>query len=202
MSKNLLNQSPKMSLPAGESIQIGVQKTTAVPDPECSKPVVVEAKKETKTEPTKAEAKRPETMATGSESKEKIKALVAEDNRVNQLLIRIMFQHLGHQPFLQAEMVGNGKLAVEAVQRTTFDSVLMDVQLPILDGLSAIRALSPPASQVPIYALSADTPGSGPMEESGLDGYLKKPINWDMMSQLISQIQAAKDELYGKVFVH
>ncbi|CAM6120556.1 unnamed protein product [Calypogeia fissa] len=179
---------------AGESIRTGVQKTAAVPEPECSKPVVAEAKKETKTEPTKTEAKRPETKATGSESKEKIKVLVAEDNRVNQLLIRKMFQHFGHQ----AEIVGNGKLAVEAVQRTTFDLVLMDVQMPILDGLSAtkaIRALSPPASQVPIYALSADTPGSGPLEETGLDGYLKKPINWDMMSQLISQIQAAKDEL-------
>ncbi|CAM6123906.1 unnamed protein product [Calypogeia fissa] len=121
-----------MSLPAGESIQIGVQTTTAVPDPECSKPVVVEAKKETKTEPTKAEVKRPETMATGSEKP---------------------FPHQHHR-------------------------------------------------YPPIYALSADTPGSGPMEETGLDGYLKKPINWDMKSQLISQIQAAKDELYGKVFVH
>lgn len=103
--------------------------------------------------------------------------------------------NVGDHESFQVEIVGNGKLAVEAVQKTCFDLVLMDVQMPILDGLSAtkaIRALPPPTSQIPIHALSADTPGSGPIEETGLDGYLKKPIAWDMMSQLISQILAAK----------
>lgn len=93
-------------------------------------------------------------------------------------------------------MVGNGKLAVEAVQKKVYDLVLMDVQMPILDGLSAtkaIRALPAPTSRLPIYALSADTPGSGPMEETGLDGYLSKPIAWEKISGLVEKILAVKN---------
>jgi CheY-like chemotaxis protein len=96
------------------------------------------------------------------------------------------------------EVVGNGKLAVEAVQRTNFDLVLMDVQMPILDGLSAtkaIRGLPPPTSLIPIYALSADTPGSGPLEETGLDGYIKKPIVWNVISRLVDETLAGQRQL-------
>lgn len=128
-----------------------------------------------------------------NEETKSVSVLVAEDNKVNQLLIRKIFRHYKHE----VELVGNGKLAVEAVQRKTYDLVLMDLQMPVLDGLSAtraIRALLTPMSKVPIYALSADAlaPESGPMEETGLDGYLSKPIVWEDMSEVVDKVLAAK----------
>ncbi|KAJ7527709.1 hypothetical protein O6H91_16G067800 [Diphasiastrum complanatum] len=126
--------------------------------------------------------------SNGDQSKS-IRVLVAEDNKVNQLLIRKMFNHYG----LQVELVGNGKLAVEAVQKETYDLVLMDLQMPILDGLSAtkaIRGLNQPLSCIPIYALSADAlaPECGPIEETGLNGYLSKPIVWEKMAEVIEKV--------------
>ncbi|KAL2611752.1 hypothetical protein R1flu_023444 [Riccia fluitans] len=142
--------------------------------------------------PTQSPTVRKEIVETSTVEKSQINVLVAEDNIVNQLLIRKMFRHYGHA----VDVVGNGKLAVEAVQKKVFDFVLMDVQMPILDGLSAtkaIRALPTPTSRVPIYALSADTPGSGPMEETGLDGYLSKPISWEKISGLVEKLRSCKD---------
>ncbi|CAM6093964.1 unnamed protein product [Calypogeia fissa] len=118
-----------------------------------------------------------------------LKVLVAEDNMVNQLLIRKMLKHYGHE----VELVGNGQLAVDAIQRGQHDMILMDLQMPVLDGLSAtkaIRALGGQTSLVPIYALTADvlTKGKDSLESMGLDGYLTKPINWDNLSQVIDLV--------------
>lgn len=62
-----------------------------------------------------------------------LQVLVAEDNLVNQLLITKLLKHHGHE----VETVGNGQLAVEAVQTGNHDLILMDLQMPVLDGLSA-----------------------------------------------------------------
>jgi CheY-like chemotaxis protein len=134
----------------------------------------------------------PGACPKGEETKT-IRVLVAEDNKVNQLLIRKIFRHYGHD----VTLVSNGKLAVEAVQKEAYDLVLMDLQMPVLDGLSAtraIRALPTATSGVPIYALSADAlaPESGPMEETGLDGYLSKPIVWESMSEVVDKVLASK----------
>ena len=80
--------------------------------------------------------------------------------------------------------MGNGQLAVEAMQKKHYDMVLMDLQMPVMDGLTAtkgIRALpNVRAAKVPIYALTADvlTKSHGTLEEMALDGYLTKPIDW------------------------
>lgn len=100
-------------------------------------------------------------------------------------------------------MVSNGKLAVEAVQRKAYDLVLMDLQMPVLDGLSAtraIRALPLAISKVSIYALSADAlaPECGPMEGTGLDGYLSKPIVWERMSRVVDKVLASKAQQRAK----
>jgi len=103
--------------------------------------------------------------------------LVAEDNRINQTLIATILGKLGHR----ATIVGDGEQAVAAVQRDRFDLVLMDVQMPRMDGMAAaraIRALSGPAARIPIIALTANAL-TGQRDEhlaAGMDEHLTKPI--------------------------
>jgi CheY-like chemotaxis protein len=83
-----------------------------------------------------------------------LKVLVAEDNRINQVLIKSMLAQLGIRPTI----VQNGKEAVEVVQQTYFYVTLMDGQMPVLDGYQAtekIRKL-PKVKNIPIIAVTAD----------------------------------------------
>eukprot|EP00850_Spirogloea_muscicola_P001750 SM000006S19515 [mRNA] locus=s6:1254355:1258703:- [translate_table: standard] len=121
-----------------------------------------------------------------------LQVLVAEDNAVNQMLISKMLRHYGHR----VEVVGNGRLAVDAIVAAppgTYDMVLMDLQMPVLGGLDAtkaIRALPPPRCATPVFALTADvlTQAAGSLADMGLDGYLTKPINWESLSKVIEGV--------------
>jgi len=118
-----------------------------------------------------------------------LRVLVAEDNKVNQLLIRKMLKHYGHE----VELVGNGQLAVDKIQAGLYDMVLMDLQMPVMDGLTAtkaIRKLGGKVGDIPIFALTADvlTQGRESLGAMGLTGYLTKPINWDELSDKINQV--------------
>jgi len=103
--------------------------------------------------------------------------LVAEDNKINQQLVAMMLRNVGHK----VDVVENGEEAVEAVRTGIYDVVLMDVQMPLLDGKQAterIRALPPPANRVTIIAVTAHAM-AGAREEylaAGMDDYLPKPI--------------------------
>ena len=103
--------------------------------------------------------------------------LVAEDNKINQQLAAVMLRHVGHK----VDVVENGEEAVEAVRTSAYDVVLMDMQMPLLDGMQAterIRALPPPANRVTIIAVTAHAM-AGAREEylaAGMDDYLPKPI--------------------------
>eukprot|EP00897_Mesotaenium_endlicherianum_P005006 jgi/Mesen1/4533/ME000231S03791 len=92
---------------------------------------------------------------------------------------------------------GNGQLALDAVQAEPYDMILMDLQMPVMDGLTAtraIRALEGPVAKIPIYALTADvlTKAASNLEDLGLDGYITKPINWDALSVVIAQVNQSK----------
>ncbi|MGH7037558.1 MAG: PAS-domain containing protein [Stellaceae bacterium] len=119
----------------------------------------------------------PLTRATGQAAVRSLRILVAEDNKINQQLTAAMLRHAGHA----VDVVENGEEAVEAVRRGAYDAILMDVQMPVLDGVQAterIRALPPPASQVRIIALTAHAMTGARQQylAMGMDDYLAKPI--------------------------
>lgn len=103
--------------------------------------------------------------------------LIAEDNHINQLLIVSMLSKSGYQ----VELVNNGHEALSAVQRGDFDLVLMDAQMPGMDGIEATRAirrLDSAKASVPIVALTANAM-SGDRDiylDAGMNDYVAKPI--------------------------
>ncbi|WP_244592799.1 response regulator [Azospirillum palustre] len=108
----------------------------------------------------------------------RVRVLVAEDNPVNQQLTLALLRRAG----VSAEAVSNGEEAVEAVTARPYDLVLMDVQMPVMDGLAAtrrIRRLSGPMARIPVVALTANAmQGDAAIcLEAGMDDYLSKPIN-------------------------
>ncbi|MFV3130244.1 ATP-binding protein [Niveispirillum sp. KHB5.9] len=103
--------------------------------------------------------------------------LVAEDLPVNQLLVRAILERAGHK----VDIAMDGIAAVEAVQRQPYDLVLMDVQMPGMDGLEAtrvIRALPSAAGRIPIVALTANALPSEVerCRKAGMDDHIAKPI--------------------------
>ena len=116
--------------------------------------------------------------------------LVAEDNPVNQMLIEALLAHLGHC----SRIVGTGLEAVEEAASGRFDVVLMDMQMPELDGLEAtrrIRALPGEAARVPIVAMTANARDEDRRAclEAGMDAFVSKPIEFNELDRLL-QAQA------------
>jgi two-component system, sensor histidine kinase len=103
--------------------------------------------------------------------------LIVEDNQVNQQILAHYLTNFG----AGYEIVGNGLAAVEAVRTGRFSMVLMDIQMPIMDGVAAtlaIRALPGPEAVIPIYAVTAY---SGPEQDAsyikaGMNGVIAKPV--------------------------
>ena len=104
--------------------------------------------------------------------------LVAEDNPVNRKVVLRLLERRGHD----VVVVGNGREAVEAVQQRRFDLVLMDCQMPVMDGFeatSSIRALEGEfGDHVPIVALTANAIEGDRQRclDAGMDSYLAKPV--------------------------
>ena len=107
-----------------------------------------------------------------------LKILIAEDNEVNKLVARAMLRRFGYDP----DIASNGREAVDAVRRHRYDMVLMDIQMPEMDGLDATRAIialdstSPPPR---IIGLSANAMAEDikAATDAGMDGYLSKPVS-------------------------
>ena len=118
-----------------------------------------------------------------------LEILVAEDNPVNQMLIAAILRRMGHA----ATLVENGRLAVEAAKDRPFDCILMDMQMPEMDGLAAtraIRASGGPCAAVPIIALTADASPERRRfyDNAGLTGYLAKPIDQAALAARLAAI--------------
>jgi signal transduction histidine kinase/DNA-binding response OmpR family regulator len=104
--------------------------------------------------------------------------LVADDNPINQRLVTALLHSAGHIPAVAT----TGQEAVEAVLHQPVDLILMDVQMPDMDGIEAtsrIRALDPPRRDIPIIALTADAVQGAEdrYRNAGMDAYLSKPLS-------------------------
>lgn len=121
-----------------------------------------------------------------SEPGRALRVLVAEDHPVNQTVLLAMLRQLG----VDADLAKDGYEVLEAAQRARYDVVLMDVQMPNLDGLEAtgrLRQLLPLPERPRIIALTAHAM-SGDRErclEAGMDGYLSKPVNLSELRRVL-----------------
>ena len=121
----------------------------------------------------------------------KLRILVAEDTDTNQLLIKLLLTQDGHV----VTVVDNGASAVDAVTRQDYDLVLMDMQMPVLDGVSAarqIRALPDAAGKLPILALTANVLPEelAACRDAGMQGHLAKPIDPYRLRAALAEICA------------
>ncbi len=137
-----------------------------------------------------AEAERAETGFGGLDAPASgLRVLVAEDNEVNQILARELLAHLGHA----SVVVGDGREAVSAAAAGGFDLILMDIQMPHLDGLSAVRLIREQGLRIPIIALTAHAM----IEErsaylaAGMDDHVTKPIDPRVLAGAIDRAMAA-----------
>ena len=119
-----------------------------------------------------------------------LKVLVAEDNPTNQKVINLMLVRLGITPTI----VPNGLLAVEKVKNEPFDLVLLDVQMAVMDGLAAARAMRAhfddgrPRPEIVAITANAFKEDREACLEAGMDGYLIKPITLDRLKAIIDRI--------------
>ncbi len=114
--------------------------------------------------------------------------LLAEDNPVNRKVISATLIKKGHQ----VTTAENGKIAVSKAAQTKFDLILMDVQMPEMDGMDAtslIRESSPLNQHTPIIALTADAfpEHHKRFKQIGINDVITKPIKWDLMDKAIAK---------------
>ncbi len=127
------------------------------------------------------------------------RVLIAEDNPVNQRVIVLKARHLGVEP----QVVENGEQAVDAALAEPYDLILMDMQMPVMDGVAAVRTLRERGYRGAIVALTANSTREDKQLclDAGCDGFLSKPIENALFADTlrrhlpaVSRVPAAQDE--------
>ncbi|CAN0598435.1 unnamed protein product, partial [Ectocarpus sp. 12 AP-2014] len=135
------------------------------------------------TEPEPA-ATRENNAAAGSAA---LAILLVEDNQVNQLVASSLLRKLGHT----VDLAENGKRALQAMENRTYDMVLMDCQMPVMDGYEATRQIreNPAWKTLPVIAVTANVM-QGDRENclaSGMNDYITKPYNRNDLKAVIER---------------
>ena len=125
--------------------------------------------------------------------------LLAEDNSLNRQLIRAMLEQAGHE----VTTVNDGAEAVRVAVRNEFDAILMDVQMPEMDGYAATRAIRQATQDIrpiPIIALTANAL-SGEAERclaAGMDFHVPKPVSWPLLFATIDRLVLPREQIGPK----
>ena len=140
------------------------------------------------------ENQQPANTTVMDRSSEKANILLAEDNQVNQVVIKQMLSSLN----CHVTIVENGQLLIDRLKQEAekhYDMIFMDCQMPVMDGYATTEYLQAywesdkPNSRIPIVALTANAMASDKQKclSSGMDDYLAKPIRMDALSQMIEK---------------
>jgi len=122
-------------------------------------------------------------------SRRKLAVLVAEDNRTNQMVIAKILECAGHA----VHVADNGEAALDALEQRAFDIVLMDINMPVMNGIEAAklyRFTSLGSEHIPVVALTADATSDARArcEAAGMDGCLTKPVEPARLLAMIDQL--------------
>ncbi len=111
--------------------------------------------------------------------------LVAEDNQSNQMLVKLLLKKMNIEPVF----ADDGAIAVEKAQQDSYDLILMDMQMPNLNGYEATQALREKGFTIPIIALTANAMKGDreKCEQAGCDDYISKPIKQQQLFELLSK---------------
>jgi CheY-like chemotaxis protein len=144
--------------------------------------------------PARAEPRRADESVPEFVTPPGLRVLVAEDNPINQKVICAM---LARQRW-EVVLAGNGKVAYERYLRQPFDFILMDIQMPELDGLAAARLIRQDEHRrglraTPIFALTAHAADTQQQQclAAGMDAVITKPVNLKTLLQKIESVLAA-----------
>ncbi|MCB1777269.1 MAG: response regulator [Candidatus Competibacteraceae bacterium] len=124
-----------------------------------------------------------------------LRILVAEDNDINQMIVLKLLKKIGHR----TDAVANGQEALEALKTRPYDLVLMDIEMPVMDGLEATRLIRSGHAhvadpQIPIIAMTAHTAHEERERclKAGMNDHIGKPINQKMLSQVLERWYPAR----------
>ncbi|MBN2235203.1 MAG: response regulator [Opitutales bacterium] len=132
------------------------------------------------------------TSRNGVEGLSDLKILLAEDNPVNQKVAMLLLKRIG----LMADLAEDGQVAVNKVRDGNYDIVLMDVQMPQMDGLEAtrwIRQNLPPERQPMVVAMTAGVTqlDRKVCSDAGMDGFVEKPVRIDILKEELIRIRSS-----------
>lgn len=145
-----------------------------------------------------------------TESFEKVKVLIAEDNAINQKVLHRTLNRIGLK---NVDIVDDGQKAVDANSKTEYDIIFMDLQMPVMDGLEATKIIStrrrelnhthPKVVFLTAHALSDYQAKAA---DAGGDGFISKPFKMDLIKELLLELQLgsakAEDSFQNLDFVH
>jgi signal transduction histidine kinase len=141
-----------------------------------------------------------EAMDREPDAARRLRVLAAEDNQVNQLVLKTLLAQIGIDPV----MVATGAAAFDAWEARDFDLILMDVQMPVMDGPAATRAIRAAEARTgrartPILALTANAMPDQVAEyaAAGMDGHVAKPIDAARLFTAIDAAQLARGDGSG-----